>query len=376
MRIEKTVFIAYRRTNVYHALAVYKELTARGYDVFMDYASIDSGAFDQIILRQIDARAHFLVLLTLSALERCADPDDWLRREIERALDMQRNVVPLMFDGFNYASMQKYLTGKLAALAQYNGLTVPAEYFDEAMGRLIARFLNTPLDAVIHPTPPEDHVGVQQRQAEAESAPKPTEEQLSAEQYVERGNKRYDQNDHDGEIADYTEAIRLNPQYAIAYYNRGVARQEQGDTAGAIADYTEAVRLDPQDAAAYSNRGSARYDQGDYMEAITDCNEAIRLDPEDAIAHNNRGEAYFALKQYGQALEDFKKADDLKPGYNSALGGLAITYHAMGNVQEARTLWRVLIRMDAQYRDAEWVKTKLNWADPLVEEARKLIAGL
>ncbi len=87
MQIEKTVFISYRRTNVYHARAVYQSLTARGYDVFMDYARSYSGAFDQIILRQIDARAHFLVLLTPSALEHCDEPGDWLRREIERALE-------------------------------------------------------------------------------------------------------------------------------------------------------------------------------------------------------------------------------------------------------------------------------------------------
>ncbi|HRF97930.1 MAG TPA: toll/interleukin-1 receptor domain-containing protein, partial [Aggregatilineales bacterium] len=70
-KIEKTVFISYRRTNSFHALAIYQALRARGYDVFIDYASIDSGKFDDIILNQIKARAHFIVILTPSALERC-----------------------------------------------------------------------------------------------------------------------------------------------------------------------------------------------------------------------------------------------------------------------------------------------------------------
>ena len=55
-----------------------------------------SGDFERIILGNITARAHFLVLLTPSALERCDDPGDWLRREIETALANQRNIVPLM----------------------------------------------------------------------------------------------------------------------------------------------------------------------------------------------------------------------------------------------------------------------------------------
>ena len=49
-----------------------------------------SGDFERVILENITARAHFLVLLTPSALERCDDPSDLFRREIETALDSQR----------------------------------------------------------------------------------------------------------------------------------------------------------------------------------------------------------------------------------------------------------------------------------------------
>ena len=33
-RIEKTIFVSYRRTNMPWALAIYQNLTGRGYDVF------------------------------------------------------------------------------------------------------------------------------------------------------------------------------------------------------------------------------------------------------------------------------------------------------------------------------------------------------
>ncbi len=84
----KTVFISYRRNVAsFIARAIFLELRANGYDVFMDVESIDSGAFDTIILRQIEARAHFVLILTPGTLERCAEPGDWLRREIEHAMD-------------------------------------------------------------------------------------------------------------------------------------------------------------------------------------------------------------------------------------------------------------------------------------------------
>lgn len=117
-RIERSVFISYRRTNLPWALAVYQNLSARGYDVFFDYQSINSGDFEQIIKGNIRARAHFLVLLTPTALERCKEPGDWLRQEIEIALAEQRNIVPLFLEGFSFGnpSVAQHLTGKLALL--------------------------------------------------------------------------------------------------------------------------------------------------------------------------------------------------------------------------------------------------------------------
>jgi len=85
-RIEKSVFISYRRTNLPWALAIYQDLTHQGYDVFFDYQSIDSGNFEKVFLENIKARAHFLLILTPSTLERCTEPGDWLRHEIETAL--------------------------------------------------------------------------------------------------------------------------------------------------------------------------------------------------------------------------------------------------------------------------------------------------
>ncbi len=126
MQVQKTVFISYRRTNIYVARAVYQNLRANGYDAFLDYENIDSGDFERIILGQIVARAHFIIVLTPSALERCTSPGDWLRREIEYALDHKRNIVPLMFEGFDFGDVQQHLTGKLAVLSNYNALEVPS----------------------------------------------------------------------------------------------------------------------------------------------------------------------------------------------------------------------------------------------------------
>jgi tetratricopeptide (TPR) repeat protein len=50
---------------------------------------------------------------------------------------------------------------------------------------------------------------------------------------------------------------------AIAYYSRGLAYYDKGDDDRAIAEYNEAIRLDPKFAYAYSNRGLAYDHKGD-----------------------------------------------------------------------------------------------------------------
>ena len=110
--------------------------------------------------------------------------------------------------------------------------------------------------------------------------------------YYSRGLAYYDKGDDDRAIAEFNEAIRLDPKFAYAYSSRGLAYDHKGNLDRADPDYNEAIRLDPKYAQAYFNRGNAYYQKGDDDRAIADYSEAIRLDPKYAYAYNNRGTAY------------------------------------------------------------------------------------
>ena len=343
-RIEKTVFLSYRRTNIPWALAIFQNLRHHGYDVFFDYNGIASGDFERIILGNIKARAHFLILLTPSALERCSDPGDWLRREIETALASQRNTIPLMLEGFDFGTpvIASQLTGALAALRHYNGLSIPPEYFEEAMARLRNRFLNVPLTAVLHPASLQAQRAATEQKAAANAAPVVQEEELTAQQWFERG---FAAADIDEKLRFYSEAIRLKPDYASAFNNRAHARSDKGDAEGAFQDYSEAIRLNPNHALAFYNRGAVRRAKGDIEGALKDYSEAILLKPDFAVAYYNRGLARYDKGDAEGALQDYNEALRLRPDLAEAFYNRGLARRAKGDVEGAQQDYDKAIRL-------------------------------
>jgi tetratricopeptide (TPR) repeat protein len=127
-------------------------------------------------------------------------------------------------------------------------------------------------------------------------------------------------------IEDFDQAIRLNPNYALAFVARGLAYFDDR----AIEDFDQAIRLNPNYALAFVARGVAYSDKRQYDRAIEDFDQAIRLNPNYAMAFNDRGRAYFskgraacrpasfppcalAIAQYDRAIEDFDQAIRLNP---------------------------------------------------------------
>ncbi len=115
-------------------------------------------------------------------------------------------------------------------------------------------------------------------------------------------------------IADFDEAIHLNPNRASLYRDRALARRQNGDLELAVADYDEAIAHDPKRAAPYHQRGLALAAMGDLDRAILSYNTAIRLDPSDAQARLDRGLAFLARGQLDDARADFENALALPMG--------------------------------------------------------------
>jgi tetratricopeptide (TPR) repeat protein len=153
--------------------------------------------------------------------------------------------------------------------------------------------------------------------------------------YRERGESYDHKGDYDRAIADYNQAILLNPNNDAAFNNRGLAYSGKGDYDRAIADYNQAILLNPNNDAAFVNRGFAYSGKGDYDRAIADYNQAILLNPDNATAFNNRGDTYDHKGDYDRAIADYNQAILLNPDYATAFSNRGLTYVLKGDYDRA-----------------------------------------
>ena len=105
-----------------------------------------------------------------------------------------------------------------------------------------------------------------------------SDELSTPQEYFDRGNSHFDDAKFEKAIADYSQAIRIDPEYATAYNNRGLSYHQLGQDEKAIDDYSQAIRIDPEYAVAYYNRGVAYEGLRQQEKADADAKRACELD--------------------------------------------------------------------------------------------------
>jgi tetratricopeptide (TPR) repeat protein len=147
-------------------------------------------------------------------------------------------------------------------------------------------------------------------------------EQQSDDAY-DRGIAAMDRKDYDTAIAEFTEAIRLDPQADSAYHNRAQAYAEKKQYAKAIADYNQAIRLAPDEGDSYTSLAWVLATCPDA--SLRDGKRAVQLatkacelaDWEDANDLENLAAAYAECGKFDEAVKWQAKAVELGKGLQS-----------------------------------------------------------
>lgn len=146
-----------------------------------------------------------------------------------------------------------------------------------------------------------------------------------------------------------------NAQTAAEYVKRAQAAQGRGNNADQVVNANEAIKLEPQNALAYFIRGGGYFAMSKYEEAIADASKVIEIDPSIAAPYFLRGSALIVLRpgDWKAALADFDKEIELDPTYPNAFRMRAMIYTEHTDMAEAAFADAdKAIKLDPSYADA------------------------
>lgn len=133
------IFISYRRASYDTANLIATRLKAAGYSVFFDLESLRAGKFNEQLYNVIENCKDFISVLPPNALDRCVNEDDWVRLEICHAMKHNKNIIPVMLNGFSWPDP---MPQGMDELCNYHALTASSvEHFDMAMESLQKKYL-------------------------------------------------------------------------------------------------------------------------------------------------------------------------------------------------------------------------------------------
>ena len=99
MTTDTPVFISYRRNpSVEFARTIHYALNEFNIKSFFDYTSIRDGHFNENIFKAIDDCNYLFLIIMDNSLDKMADdPNDWVRKELEYAIDKGKTIVPIVY---------------------------------------------------------------------------------------------------------------------------------------------------------------------------------------------------------------------------------------------------------------------------------------
>ena len=191
------------------------------------------------------------------------------------------------------------------------------------------------------------------RHAEAlEASKKAVSLRPSAESFFNIGLANFYLKQYKDAADAYRQSIKLDPYNASdAQFALGLVYRDWGKPDDEIQAYKQAIRLRPDYTVAYERLGSRYLKSKKYNEAVEIFRQLAALKPGDANAPNNMGEAYFELNKLNEAMESFRQSIRLKPDFAKAYYNLGRTLMALGNRDAALEQYTILTNIDPDYAE-------------------------
>jgi len=161
----------------------------------------------------------------------------------------------------------------------------------------------------------------------------------SAEMHMMMAGTLARQGERTAAIAQYRQAIRLNPKLPGAHYELAEQLRTSTDPAliaQAESEFKAAIEVNQYDEKAWLRLGEAVAARGDYKQAQDDYTKALALQPEDSDAKTDLAVALISMNETGKAAALLESAVKDDPTNSIAYYHLSLLYRREGRIEDAR----------------------------------------
>lgn len=139
----------------------------------------------------------------------------------------------------------------------------------------------------------------------------------------------------DEALAQFAEAVKLDPNDAGTWNNYGLALHDAGRADEAITAYRRAAALDPAEPGAWSNLGITLKEQGAISESLQALNEALLRQPDHAESWSNLGMVLEIAGRADDAVAAYRRAIELAPALERAHSNLVFALNYLPDIDAA-----------------------------------------
>lgn len=171
-----------------------------------------------------------------------------------------------------------------------------------------------------------------------------------------------------GRRAHLEQLLKLHPADKRAHSQMGFYYRSIGDDAASLHHFSEAVKLDKNYAPAYNNVGYAQLRLGNYAEAGRAFKTYIKLIPKNPNPYDSYAELLMKTGKHDESIKQYHKALAIDPAFVSSYRGIGNNYAYQGDYAKAREAYQHMF--DKASNDGQKAQALLSTMNSYVAEAK------
>lgn len=187
------------------------------------------------------------------------------------------------------------------------------------------------------------------------------------QKYIAKASDYVQRKDFKGALAEYEEALKIEPNNAKVNLMAGLASANAGNYDQAIKYNQKSVEIEPT-FTAYNNLALIYANRGFYQQSIDAYQKALALNPQSFRAWYQLGLVQSANVKFEDAVKSFQKAVEINPQFTDAYLGLGSSYFWSGHKEKAYDQV-ALLRKSGNVSKASELEKWLEMKDSKKEEA-------